>query len=312
MTYNYDENPDPVYEAGDLVWHYTNAAALQNILTKHELWASDTAFMNDSLEGHLGSKFLKEAKEAMGQDFPKNLNSYVDEVGNWNGTAYTDYRDGRFLLSGSSAGDSLTNWRGYAGTGELSYSIALDNRDCLSVLAPEVSGKSGTPNYNASIEGWFPVKYNREYAKDEATKAIKEIIEEFSSGSENAPGEVISKIGETTERLRNTVKHHGFIHEEELRTIVKASHELFRFRAGPWGMVPYVALTGSGDSNNNVAVAPSRLPIREIRISPGSHRKNAVESLNMLLDNTGYGGRHAYSVGERWGVKVSLSEVPFR
>lgn len=31
----------------ELIWHYTDGAALMNILAKNELWAGSAAFMND-------------------------------------------------------------------------------------------------------------------------------------------------------------------------------------------------------------------------------------------------------------------------
>lgn len=42
----------------DLVWHYTNGSALQNIIIRNELWASNTAFMNDAHERRLADKYL--------------------------------------------------------------------------------------------------------------------------------------------------------------------------------------------------------------------------------------------------------------
>ena len=39
-----------------LVCHYTNGAALQNIIRQKELWASNTAFMNDTYERRLANR----------------------------------------------------------------------------------------------------------------------------------------------------------------------------------------------------------------------------------------------------------------
>ncbi|MFJ5963069.1 hypothetical protein [Pseudarthrobacter oxydans] len=45
---------DVFFNENDLVWHYTSGSALQNIISKSELWASNTAFMNDTHERRLG------------------------------------------------------------------------------------------------------------------------------------------------------------------------------------------------------------------------------------------------------------------
>jgi hypothetical protein len=58
------------YDQSDLVWHYTNGSALQGILANHELWASNTAFMNHSGERRLADKYLRAAKKKNGCGFP--------------------------------------------------------------------------------------------------------------------------------------------------------------------------------------------------------------------------------------------------
>lgn len=42
-----------------LVWHYTDGAALMNILARNELWAGSAAFMNDTNELLSGSIQLR-------------------------------------------------------------------------------------------------------------------------------------------------------------------------------------------------------------------------------------------------------------
>jgi hypothetical protein len=307
------------YEPSDLVWHYTNGPALKNILTNHELWAGNTAFMNDTGERRLADKYLRDAKKRMGEVFPPALDSYLDHVGDW----YDNLRftgpnapDGtRYLLSGSKSGDSLTMWRGYAGTDEVSYAVGLDRRQSLKVLAP-TSVDTRRVGRNNQVKGWFDVSYEPQRAKKRAKAAVREILDTYATAAGAADfgdADVFKKIEEVTEELRDETKHEGFRHEEESRIIVKAEQQLARYRPGRLGMIPYVAITGSDGSAYSVVHTPNKLPIREIFISPGRDRFYAARSLNFLLDDCGYGGTYF----EAWHslineIKIRISNTPFR
>ncbi|MEW1856929.1 DUF2971 domain-containing protein [Pseudarthrobacter oxydans] len=319
MTVNPVDNVPWSYEPGDLVWHYTNGPALKNILTNHELWAGNTAFMNDTGERRLADQYLRDAKKRMGDVFPPALDSYLDHVGDW----YDNLRftgpnapDGtRYLLSASRSGDSLTMWRGYAGTDEVSYAVGLDRRQCLKVLAPASLDVRRVGRSN-EVKGWFDVSYDPQRAKKRARVAVREILDTYSIASGNrdsGDAEVFKKIEDVTEELRDETKHEGFRHEEESRIIVKAEQQLARYRPGKLGMIPYVAITGSDGSAGPLVHIANKLPIREIFISPGRDRFYAARSLNFLLENCGYGG----SYFEPWHslineIKIRVSSTPFR
>jgi hypothetical protein len=308
------------YEQSDLVWHYTNGTALKNILTNHELWAGNTAFMNDTGERRLADKYLRDAKKRMGDVFPPALDSYLDHIGDW----YDNQRfsgqyapDGtRYLLSGSHSGDSLTMWRGYAGTDEVSYAIGLDRREPLKVLAPATVEKRRVGRSN-QVKGWFDVSYEPYRAKKRARAAVHEILDTYAIAAARAEDsgdvDVFKKIEEVTEELRDETKHEGFRHEEESRIIVKAEQQLARYRPGKLGMVPYVAITGTDGSSDLVVHTANRLPIREIYISPGRERFYPARSLRFLLDACGYAGTYY----EPWHnlineVEIRISNIPFR
>lgn len=315
------------YEPKDLVWHYTNGPALMNMLTNHELWASSTAFMNDAGERRLAITYLKEARKKMGDAFPRILDSYLENVGDWNDNhrflgRYYDSANLRFLLSGAKTGDSLTLWRGYAGTDELTYAVGLDRRELLKILAPpEIDGvRSSRSNH---INQWFNIDYSASRAKAAAKAAVNEILDTYKAAAaapseqehHELTGEVFNKIDDLTEKLRNTIKHEGFIHEEEVRIIAKVENSLIRYRPGRFGMVPYVALTGSTGSGdpNPVAFKPNPLPLREITISPGSYQADAEHSLSLFLDSAGYGPAFYEPYQDLINeVKIRRSAIPFR
>lgn len=308
-----------------LVWHYTNGAALQSILLKNELWASNTAFMNDIHERRLADKYLIRAREKLGDDFPEELDFYLDHIGDlYDRMRYrSDTADGtRFLLSASKSGDSLTMWRGYAGTEEVSYAIGLDRTEPLKILRPRPGphGHYWTTG-TAQVSPWRDVSYDQKIAKIKAEQAIEAILKVYMTPLPDGKPQklrgagVIAAIEETTEPLRNETKHHGFEHEEEARIIVDASGDLTRYRPGRLGMVPYVALTGGDGANDDQTVEdkPNLLPIRKIRISPGADRFYALRSLRALLGATGYGGNYNaefHRIEDE--IEIDASQIPFR
>ncbi|MFF2316458.1 DUF2971 domain-containing protein [Arthrobacter sp. NPDC058097] len=308
----------------NLVWHYTNGVALQNIIIKNELWASNTAFMNDTHERRLADKYLIQARESMRNSFPAMLDNYLDHVGDlYDRTRFRseEMPDGtRYLLSASNNGDSLTMWRGYAGTDHVSYAIGLDRNEPLRILRPEASkyGHYWSTGV-AKVYPWFDVNYDPGAAERRAQRAMQRILEIFrrpSSSPEDLyfrTGDIFNAIQEETEPLRNETKHHGFVHEEEARIIVDASGDLTRYRSGSMGMVPYVALTGGDGSEKTVVEQPNLLPIRRIRMSPGSDRFYALRSLRSLLRANGYGGEYNEDLQIIENeIVVDMSRIPFR
>lgn len=308
------------YEAQDLVWHYTNGAALQNMLTKHELWASSTASMNDAGESRIAIHRLRTARANMGDKFPRVLDSYLDRIGNWNEKnrfleRFYDSDNLRFMLSGAKTGDSLTLWRGYAGTGNVAYAVGLDRREMLNILATDHYDPKKVGRPNNKIRPWFDIDYSRSNSEKAAREAVQGILQTYKDTDNDADWEVVEKIGELTEKLRDEIKHEGFIHEEEVRIMAKVHRDLIRFRPGRSGMVPYIALTGPGGPmvHGRVTEQPRKLPIREIFISPGNYQSDAEQSLALFLDSTGYGPEYCEPrQGLINNIVIKRSTIPFR
>lgn len=295
-----------------LSWHYTNGHALNDILRKHELWASDADFMNDREERRLADRYLLGARRASGLRMPLEL----DDGEVWGSEVMFGSEKPRFLLSASMHGDSLTMWRGYAGTKNISYAIGLDSKASLHVLDPqpeslvdEYPSSPWAPGFKAAhVSNWIDVTYSAGKAKELALMAVREIAGVFSEhlkGDAVDAGEVASVAWESTENLRNTIKHHGFADERETRMMASVDKSLVRYRPGKWGMVPFVALTGALEQFNTtqIAPAPAPLPIKAVRVSPTpfTERAAAVKSLESLLKACGYPD-----------VQVDASDIPYR
>lgn len=321
----------------DLIWHYTDGAALMNILAKNELWAGSAAFMNDTNELLSGTIQLRKHFEEQLTTLPENLieglEKYIPEV--------RERSREYFVLSASSDGDSLTMWR-YYGRDQVSFAVGLDRKESLVPLArlkgdthpnpptdyyedmyekdvngdvfidPEIGPVKIFDPDSLIIEGgtWKPVVYDTA----QQARIIAEIFEELRKGVEkrSSPEESNSHWIWLFPYLMNEsldlIKNSGFRDEREERIIVWPNPDWkFVFhRPGPFGLVPYVKLTSLGGDNDDVhenrfATKPGRLPIREIRIGPTPYSSEAAASLKQLLN---FHGLH--------DVKVSYSEIPFR
>ena len=320
------------YESG-LVWHYTDGAALMNILAKNELWASSAGFMNDTNELLSGSillrNYFEEQRAVLAEDVMEGLEKYIPEV--------KERTRHSFVLSASSDGDSLTMWR-YYGRDQVSFAIGLDRSERLVPLARlkvdthpdppvgyqddryerdengEIITDEGGPVviYDPDwlvIEGggWKPVVYKPK----EQAKIIADTFEELRKGvvRPSEPGKLtIWLFPYLMNESLDLIKNAGFLDEREERITIWPNPDWkFVFhRPGPFGLVPYVKLTSLGGDNDDVneerfATAPGRLPIREIRIGPTPYSSEAIASLKQLL---GFHGLH--------DVEVSYSEIPFR
>ncbi|ASN20124.1 hypothetical protein [Arthrobacter sp. YN] len=320
-----------------LVWHYTNGAALMNILEKNELWASSAAFMNDANELLSGSlqlrQYFEEQRSSLPSQTVRDLEAYIPDTRNRD-------RDS-FVLSASSDGDSLTLWRNY-GREHVSFAVGLDESVPLVPIAGCLDNQHPNPSpgyydgmYEVDVDGsvlehpngapvvvddpdrvliecsvWKSVVYDR----DDQKQLIGKVFNNLRAGVEERRGR--------SEESRRTfwlypylmnedleiVKNVGFQDEREKRVVVWLNPDWkFVFhRTGPFGLVPYVKLTSLEGAETepyetDYVTAPGRLPIREIRVGPTPYGAGAVRSLKQMLDFQGF-----------HDVTVSYSEIPFR
>lgn len=288
----------------NLVWHYTNGAGLQGILESNTLWATSSAFMNDGLENTYAATILTKAW----RDHPLSTTlpgHFLESAGWLPPSSPTDIWCSLQwqLLCASTDGDSLTMWRGYAGTGEPAYAIGLDRNSPLGVLAHPQS----TNRRPIDINPWEEVSYSTDAVEHAATLAMDRLLQVHQS--EGAEGmqlgsALIKELGAQTAKLRNLAKHPGFVDEREVRVGFNAPTPC-RFRNTRFGPAPYVPLTGAS-AWGQICTTASSLPIREIRTAPGASHVTA-EGLRAMLEMLGFvdddGG---------WTVKVSQSTIPFR
>lgn len=266
-----------------LVWHYTNAGGLLGMIEHRQLWATHFQFMNDTLEGTV----LAEALSAFTHE-NENLTPYERSmIGIMNQQyagvsrhTFTRVPDGNhFLLCGSKEGDELTLWRNYA-KDTISFAVGLDPSVPLGLIPPKpTAGSSGW------VQPWTDVEYQKSspHLPDEHVERI------LSAVRQEDPGDQIGEVSDVLHHLLFLVKSIAFKDERETRVVCGSDNTaMWRFRSGPFGVTPYVAL-GTSSNWNERSSGKDPLPIRSIRISANANKADTL-ALNALLESNGFGG----------------------
>jgi len=316
-----------------LVWHYTDTDALVSIITKHRLWASSAAFMNDANEMITHQQALKKTYERIKADLPADQQELLDR--RYGPNAELRNVQDLYLIAASEEGDHLTLWRNYSAKSG-AFAIGLDASVRLKpvLLDPSDPNKEHPsppkgyyedavdfteegdefqmydPDDPRTLGGrWRKVRYvAREGVSSHEARVRKE--GKFLAGRARDPKKYQYHVDFTyldPDNEPNREKDDAFKDEAEVRIIVSADPDwkFVKYRSGPFGLTPYVELaTKAQDSwdESEPATEPGILPIREIRIGPAAVDPARQErSLRALLDANGYRG-----------VIIRISEIPFR
>ncbi|WP_265446837.1 DUF2971 domain-containing protein [Flexivirga meconopsidis] len=330
----------------NLVWHYTDAAGLLSILRTDTLWATSSQFLNDRGEIELGQHLAGERMAQRAQAEPDGVYGQVRQLMRDKGEeAAPRGREGVpeagaifFVLSASSAPDSLAMWRNYGGAGE-SYALGLDRDESLRVLgtAPGIRSTPGTATVGSTgrlrRKPWRSVRYARaaqeeliDAVLDNRAATLRRIRDALGSQPSGATPEemreALSKDQELDlqgmfddlEDALLLIKHPGFVDEDEVRasyvlwmqgdrsTLLHDLADVVQYRPSRYGLAPYLQLTGPGDDPDTLLTPAScPLPIRAVTVSPSAHGAAAEQSVRDLLAAHG-----------RADVPVTRSGIPFR
>ncbi len=299
-----DAFADPL-EGVDTIYHYTSLEGLKGIIETHEIWLTNTEFVNDTTECKALSKIdglLDKVKNPYLKDkvllFSINYNSDNDT----------------YISSFSKVSNSLEQWRAYG-----NYCIGFEAKKLI---------KS---NFNL---------YECVYEEDAIKRWILEKSkinewEEKSLGDLFKKGAAMALLYHASKKYKN--KHYK--NEEEIRLIVTSNHkwryenspEMYKnqppihFRDHPIFKVPvpYVKffVTNEKRQENKQGKGSSKsvgqqkeekrekemnqkkllLPIKEIWIGPMVHQEKANLACEILLNEKGYKD-----------FKVFSSEIPYR
>lgn len=277
-------------DTSEIIYHYTDAKGLFGILDTKQIWASSYRYMNDAQEFYYGFDLISEIIPSQLPFLPSNFSDYP--VGNFtniikNLKLFYDL-DIIFVASFSveNEGDSLNQWRGYAGL-HSGYSLGFSRE-----------------NMNSINLGTRLIKCS--YDKEEQLNKIRKIIDkylsaaiaELRSGSHDDFGEFViysdhARIAaQEMALLSPELKHDAFSEEKEWRLVVGPllfNDERICYRDSERGIIPYFKI----DFNATA--------LKHIIVGPGPNKERNELSLRQMLKSKGFEN-----------VKVSVSKIPFR
>lgn len=269
------------------VYHYTDLAALQSIVTSRDLWLTNSRFSNDFEEGEHGRKIIREAiKERLAREHPgqvemKFLKRIRDRV-------LRGKDRGAYICCFCLEDDLLGQWRSYGANGT-GVSIGLDTRKFQWISGPDFPSDIGL------IYLWR-VFYPEEKQKKIVNRSIDMAFEDRSADDDDR----IKLAVEAIRFFAPTFKNPDFQDEREARLIFRPVLRCKvspRFRVGRGMLVPYYTIQ---DLTKEVGINWSP-PIRSVRIGPGSNREINQRGVKLMLASTDY---------QR--VNVDVSKTPYR
>lgn len=259
--------------------HYTDLNGFIGIIGKGQLWASNVAFLNDREELEHGIKCAEKVLTGILKD--EKLSAWEEPIRE----AVTSVKDGlmpnTYATCFCTKSDLLSQWRGYGGQKQ-GVGLTFDIEGLRAIL----TGKSSYLT---------PVSYGVNPAK----RAIKEGLRDHLNG---IAAELLSGLGDIEKadeafralcKLIPRFKHIGFEPESEWRIVVQQDtvRDTVQYRAAGNVIVPYITVGTEG----------GKLPIKAVKIGPGSDMELTAKSVRQFLRAKGYGD-----------IPVEISRVPFR
>jgi len=271
-------------KARDAVYHYTTQAGLLGIVEKHEIWASDVRFLNDSREF---VHTLDLAKVAL-QQWPSPVEASLEPLRRSFEAILSLLSKARvYAVSFAEGDDDLSQWRGYGRGG--GYALRFSSPHLATVLA-EVKG----------LTAWLPCVYNE---LDQATYICEGrdyVVARFRDDTTPNPEQDFyygTNFLVYLLMLAACFKSDRFAHEQEWRLVLVelpgGTALPRRYRTGPYSLVPYVTF--------NLRTAQTSCPIEEVIVGPTPYLDIATAPVADLLQQHGY-----------TSPKVRPSKVPFR
>jgi nuclear transport factor 2 (NTF2) superfamily protein len=289
----------------DTVYHYTSADGISGIIDKHEIWMSNTAFMNDTTE----LKALEKATGIKDSDF---TNDAVKEAWRRRGNrAGIHEMNQYYMASFSKKKDSLEQWRAYG-----NFCIGFDATKLA--IKRHISLYECLYNEDAIREWILAEEKIPEWTslpdEDQRNNAAYNLLYVASMKYKN-------KCFSTEEEIRlvaTSYHNWGYLdspgrHEDDL-PIHFRPHRLYGFP------VPYLKFFIERESNNrpqgtqetepqwkerklNEEAAKPRelLPITEVIVGPMAYQREAITACNILLSERGYKQ-----------LPVTVSDIPYR
>jgi hypothetical protein len=192
------------------VWHYTGLGGLRGILQTSSFWASSYRTMNDPGEIEYGLDVLAEAWRSISADQPHGAVKYIDRL--IDPGALSEAFDHVHLLSASREGDSLSQWRAYAGKDGVSIGL-----DASTPLWSDPRGLQVT-SPNIWDISWVKVLYRRPVQLKRGRHFLLEILRRVERAA--FPGNPAAYMTSQMYTIAQVAsfKHPAYADERELRS----------------------------------------------------------------------------------------------
>lgn len=258
------------------LFHYTSSLGMIGVATKHQLWFSDSRFLNDGSETKYGidiaihcMNMLKGKYEDIGVSNLNRLADAIEEVAN-------HYRNVVFCMS---AQDNLLNqWRDY-GKDVVPYCIEFETAKLVD---------RETYNFQVILS---PIEYNQDRQIEMMLHMLEFIYEEAKKLADDKRLETEEDLTSAYYRAAEEIvffiirfKNPAFSAEQEWRLLTFAP-QLERlkikreFRASSLGATPYYIWE---------RLDGKQLPIRHVTVGPSPYSAVSDMALKSLLADNGY------------------------
>lgn len=214
------------------VYHYAGQSACLGILESKKFWASHIEFLNDFSEYQHAISVSTEVLEELSQSADPILREFssiaTEKLKTLDEFPY-------FIVSFSQLGDSISQWRSYAGNGP-GFSLGFDGWK-LEKHAKDSEHLFGKCIYDRKEQESFIRQLVAIYTKDFIT-----YFPFFGHGEIN--GDLCQTraelVVESISSIAPFFKHPEFKEESEWRLIIKNRTLTPKFRPGTSGIIPYV------------------------------------------------------------------------
>jgi len=294
-----------------LVWHYTTLDGLASILQSHTFWIGSSTDMNDPLELTTGRNAINAALLAADITATQRarVEAYLERSREVADAAEV------FILSASTDGDSLSQWRAYASDGK-GVAIGMPAGSRLDLLESfpfdATTDLQGAGDINQFVSPWRRVTYApRKQARSAA--GLIELLATLADPSQKDPslsGYLFNDLLPLAYApaayavVVSQLKASGYKDEREVRIVATAT-DTARFhhqQDTPDGARRKVHLTGIPQATqvqrptySQSAAQP--LPIAEIRVGP----KAGADAVQAILQGSSYSA-----------LQISRSTIQYR
>lgn len=272
--------------SGQKLCHYTSLEGAIGIISRGDLWLTNSRYSNDDEELNYGHRLVDTVLDTLEDEAKENV-ARLDWLRRLRAQLRVTRDDHVYICCFCQKDNLLSQWRGYAENGG-GISLEFDPIGFTAIAGPDCP--------HGLMRLWKVF-----YKQEQQEKIIRDCIEYpfWPPGTDN---DRIRFIADALQFFMPTFKNGDFSEEQERRLIFSPHSQALpkpRFRTRRGLLVPYFSLRELAEAG---AAGPGfKLPIKEVMIGPSPHRALNVESAKMML------AKHEYL-----DVPVQACTTPYR